>query len=40
MGRNGQAVLDASDPEETYGAMVDRLVRDVTYDFRSTWVRQ
>lgn len=37
---NGHAVFDAPDPDEAYGAMVDRLLYDVTRDFRATWVRQ
>jgi hypothetical protein len=36
---NGHAVFDAPDAEEAYGEMVDRLLYDVTRDFRSTWVR-
>lgn len=30
----------ARDPEEAYGELVDRLVRQVTRDLRPTWVRQ
>jgi len=36
---DGQAVFGAQDAEEVYGALVERLVREVTNDFRSTWVR-
>lgn len=36
---DGQAVFGAQDADEAYGALVERLVREVTYDFRSTWVR-
>lgn len=36
---DGQAVFGSQDAEEVYGALVERLVREVTYDFRSTWVR-
>lgn len=36
---DGQAVFGAQDAEEAYGALVERLVREVTYDFRSTWVK-
>lgn len=36
---DGQAVFGAQDSEEVYGALVERLVREVTNDFRSTWVR-
>ena len=36
----GQEVSRAPDPDEAYGAMVDRLLYDVTRDFRATWVRQ
>jgi hypothetical protein len=36
---DGQAVFGAQDADEAYGALVERLVRDVTYDFRSTWVK-
>lgn len=37
---NGHAVFGAQDPEDAYGEMVDRLLYDVTRDFRSTWVRR
>lgn len=37
---DGQAVLGAQDPDDAYGELVDQLVWNVTYDFRSTWVRQ
>jgi hypothetical protein len=36
---DGQAVFGAQDADEAYGSLVERLVREVTYDFRSTWVR-
>ncbi len=37
-GRN--VTFDASDPEATYGGLVETLVEQVTRDFRGTWVRQ
>ena len=36
----GVAVFDAKDPQDAYGEMVDQLVWNLTYDFRSTWVRK
>ena len=33
-------VFSATDPEEAYGDLIDALVRDLTYDFRPTWVKQ
>jgi hypothetical protein len=35
----GTVVFGASDPEEAYGALVDRLVFRLTGDFRPTWQR-
>lgn len=32
--------FDAKDPDKAYGKLVNRLVWDVTYDFRVRWVRQ
>ena len=32
--------FSARDPNEAYGRLVDRLVRAVTWDLRSTWVKQ
>ena len=37
---DGQAVFGAQDPQEAYGEMVNRLVWNVTQDFRSHYVRQ
>ena len=37
---DGQAVFSAQDPQEAYGEMVNRLVWNVTTDFRGTYVRQ
>ncbi len=36
---NGTAVFDAQDAGEAYGEIVNKLVWDVTSDFRPTWVR-
>jgi hypothetical protein len=36
----GQPEFSARDPNDAYGHLVNRLVYDVTYDLRSTWVRQ
>lgn len=36
----GVPEFSARDPNEAYGALVDRLVRVVTWDLRSTWVSQ
>jgi hypothetical protein len=36
----GTAVFDSKDPEEAYGEMVDRLVWNLTQDFRSTYVNR
>lgn len=36
----GGVVFDADDPERAYGSLVDRLVRDATYDFRVTYERR
>jgi hypothetical protein len=33
-------VFSATDPDEAYGEMINALVYDLTYDFRSTWVKQ
>lgn len=37
---NGTAVFDAQNASEAYGEIVNKLVWDVTSDFRPTWVRQ
>lgn len=37
---DGQIVFGAKDAQEAYGEMVDRLVWNVTRDFRGTYVRQ
>lgn len=36
----GVPEFSARDPNEAYGRLVDRLVYAVTWDLRSTWVRQ
>jgi hypothetical protein len=36
----GEPVFSARDPNDAYGRLVNRLVRAVTYDLRSTWVKQ
>jgi len=36
----GQPEFSARDPNEAYGRLVNRLVYAVTYDLRSTWVKQ
>ncbi len=36
----GVPVFSARDPDEAYGQLVNRLVRAVTWDLRSTWVKQ
>ena len=36
----GVPEFSARDPNEAYGRLVDRLVRVVTWDLRSTWVKQ
>ncbi|MGH7606061.1 MAG: hypothetical protein ACREME_01870, partial [Gemmatimonadales bacterium] len=36
----GQPTFSARDPNDAYGRLVNRLVYDVTYDVRSTWVKQ
>ena len=36
----GEPVFSARDPNDAYGHLVDRLVYAVTYDLRSTWVKQ
>lgn len=36
----GVPVFSARDPDEAYGQLVNRLVRSVTWDLRSTWVKQ
>lgn len=36
----GVPEFSARDPNVAYGHLVDRLVRSVTWDLRSTWVRQ
>lgn len=37
---NGEAVFGSQDPADAYGEVVDQLVWTLTYDFRSTWVKQ
>ncbi|HEY6210305.1 MAG TPA: hypothetical protein VIW28_14690 [Gemmatimonadales bacterium] len=37
---NGIPEFSARDPNEAYGHLVNDLVTDVTWDMRSTWVRQ
>lgn len=36
----GVPEFSARDPNDAYGRLINRLVRDVTYDMRSTWVKQ
>ncbi len=36
----GLPEFSARDPNDAYGELVNRLVRDVTWDMRSTWVKQ
>jgi hypothetical protein len=36
----GVPYFSAQDPNDAYGHLINRLVYDVTYDFRSTWTRQ
>ena len=36
----GEPVFSARDPNDAYGQLVNRLVYAVTYDLRSTWVKQ
>jgi hypothetical protein len=36
----GQPEFSARDPNDAYGRLVDRLVHSVTWDLRSTWVKQ
>jgi len=36
----GEPVFSAKDPNNAYGQLVNRLVYQVTYDMRSTWVKQ
>jgi len=36
----GEPVFSARDPNDAYGRLVNRLVYAVTYDLRSTWVKQ
>src|SRR5437588_354944 len=36
----GIPYLSATNPNDTYGPMVNKLVRAVTWDLRSTWVDQ
>ncbi len=36
----GVPYFSAEDPNDAYGHLINRLVYDVTYDFRSTWARQ
>lgn len=35
----GRFVLDADDPENAYGDLIEALVREVTLDFQVTWTR-
>lgn len=37
---DGEPSFSARDPNEAYGELINRLVYDVTYDFRSTWVKK
>ena len=37
---DGQPEFAARDPNDAYGHLINRLVYDVTYDLRSTWVKQ
>src|SRR2546428_300208 len=37
---DGEPVFSAKDPNDAYGQLVNRLVYAVTYDLRSTWVKQ
>ncbi|MEX2181608.1 MAG: hypothetical protein WD771_06160 [Gemmatimonadaceae bacterium] len=37
---DGEVEFGAQDPDDAYGWLVDRLVYQVTRDFRGTWVRQ
>lgn len=36
----GVPYFSAEDPNDAYGHLINALVYDVTYDFRSTWVRR
>lgn len=36
----GIPYFSAEDPNDAYGHLINRLVYDVTYDFRSTWVKR
>ena len=36
----GEPIFSAKDPNNAYGQLVNRLVYAVTYDLRSTWVKQ
>lgn len=36
----GEPVFSARNPNDAYGRLVNRLVEAVTYDLRSTWVKQ
>ena len=38
--QGGTPELSARDPNDAYGRLVDRLVHAVTWDLRSTWVKQ
>jgi hypothetical protein len=38
--RKGDVHFGATDPEATYGSLIQKLVRHVTQDFRSYWVKQ
>ena len=37
---DGQTVFGAQDVDEAYGELVDRLVWELTQDFRATWVKR
>ena len=36
---DGRVIFAADNPSEAYGELVDRLVYQLTYDFRARWVR-
>jgi hypothetical protein len=38
--KQGGIYFGATDPEAAYGSLIQNLVRDVTQDFRSYWVKQ
>jgi len=37
---DGVPEFAAQNPNDAYGHLINRLVYDVTYDLRSTWVKQ